>query len=142
VIVDDEPSSASVINLQLKLIFHSGTPITITCQIANTSKKFMVLKGSLKQEITFKADVQHTRMISNKLTASDGPQIAPKSESKPSLTLQVPINLPIVHNTCPIISIRYIASVKLDIPGSFDLVCKMPVLLTNQPLQMQHQQSY
>ena len=99
----------------------------------------MLLKGSLKQEITFKADLQHTRMISNKLTFSDGPQIEPRSESTHSLTLQVPINLPIVHNTCPIISIKYIASVKLDIPGSFDLYCKMPILLTNQPLNFQPQ---
>lgn len=96
----------------------------------------MVLKGSLKQEITFKADVQHSRMITNKLTTADGPQIEAKSESKHCLTLHVPINVPIVHNTCPIISVKYIASVKLDIPGSFDLHCKMPILLTNQPMSV------
>lgn len=95
--------------------------------------------GSLKQEMIFKADVQHTKTITNKLTEATGPQIGPKGDCSHSITLQVPINLPIVHNTCSLISIKYIASVKLDIPGSFDLTVKMPVLLTNLPLNFQPQ---
>ena len=92
----------------------------------------MTLEVSLKQEMIFRE--RYPRKLTNKLVVVNGPQIEQLSDVQHSLTLPVPLNLPIVHNTCSIISVAYIVSAKLDIPGSFDLICNLPIILTNQQL--------
>lgn len=99
----------------------------------------MTLRASLKQNITFRAE-GNSKVVPQKLTVATGPQLQPFSETTTTLNLVVPTNLPIIHNKCRLISVEYIVSVKLDIPGSFDLHCKMPVILTNKPFPLTGQQ--
>ena len=107
-----------------------GSTMPIKVSIENDSKKFMVLKCLLKQEISYIFDATHKRVVSSKIAFADGPQIEPRTNVEHTLPLQVPANLPIIQNICPLIQISYVISVKLDIPGSFDLQTKLPIILT------------
>lgn len=99
----------------------------------NQTNKTIVLKGALRQEISFRAH-EEERSITNKLSSVRGATIDPKSDLTYELKVSVPINLPIVHNTCPIIMIKYLVTAKLAIPAAFDLRLNIPVVLTNSPM--------
>ena len=110
-----------------------GSSIPITCIIDNQSKKAMTLKAHLKQEVSFHAEGQ-IKKTSDKIGTTIGSTIQPKSKQTEVTTVSVPTTAPTTENVCPIIHINYVMKVKLDIPGSFDLDCKLPVILTNEPL--------
>ncbi|KAH7637005.1 hypothetical protein DERF_009263 [Dermatophagoides farinae] len=113
--------------------FTLGTKVPIKCTINNQSLKTIVLKGALRQEITFKANEEERKSM-QKLSSVMGATIEPQSELTHDLNVTIPINLPIVYNTCPIIQIQYIVTAKLKIPLSFDLRLNMPIIITNLPI--------
>ncbi len=107
--------------------------IQINCSINNQSKKSMSLRATLKQEVDFYASGSH-RKCCGKIVRVVGNTIAPFSKTNEVMTLLVPTTTPVVHKSCPIINIKYTITVTLDIPGSFELHCNLPVILTNQTL--------
>ncbi len=111
----------------------SGTTIPINCSIDNQSKKSMSLRATLKQEVDFYASGSHKKCC-DKIVRAVGNTIAPFSKTNEIIALLVPTTTPVVHNSCPIINIKYTITVTLDIPGSFDLHCDLPVIITNQTL--------
>ncbi|KAF7494348.1 Arrestin domain-containing protein 4 [Sarcoptes scabiei] len=113
--------------------FTLGTKIPIRCTVNNQTKRTIVLKGALRQNITFKAN-EEERSTMNKLSSVYGTTISPESNITHDLSIQLPQNLPIVHNTCPIIKIQYSVVAKLKIPQAFDMRLNMPVILTSLPI--------
>ncbi len=107
-----------------------GNTIAINCFIDNQSKKSMTLKASLKQIVIFHAEGKH-RKSETKLVRSIGNTINATEKQSQVIGLLVPVTAPIVHNCCPIIDMKYLVVITLDIPGSFDLHCELPVILTN-----------
>lgn len=110
-----------------------GTTIPLRCTVNNQTNRTIELKGALRQEIIFKAH-EEERTITNKLSSVTGTTINPKCDITHDLQVGVPINLPIVHNTCPIIMVKYMVTAKLKIPQAFDLRCNVPIIITNQPM--------
>ncbi|XP_027197857.2 arrestin domain-containing protein 2-like [Dermatophagoides pteronyssinus] len=113
--------------------FTLGTKVPIKCTINNQSLKRIVLKGALRQEVTFKAH-EEERKLMQKLSSVMGATIEPQSELTHDMNIAIPVNLPIVYNTCPIIQIQYMVTAKLKIPLSFDLRMNMPIIITNLPI--------
>ena len=107
--------------------------IPITVYVENKSKKSMTLKAALKQDIKFHAEGHH-KATTDKIVRAIGNQIQPNCQQNEVLSLLIPVTAPILHNICPIINIEYKIVVTLDIPGSFDLHCELPVILTNLQL--------
>ena len=91
----------------------------------------MTLKATLKQEVDFYASGHHKK-CSDKLVRAVGPTIAAFSKTNEIMPLLIPNTIPVVYNSCHIINIKYVITITLDIPGSFDLHCDLPVILTNQ----------
>ncbi|XP_054155749.1 arrestin domain-containing protein 3-like [Oppia nitens] len=110
-----------------------GHSIPVHCFIDNQSKKSMILKAALKQEVQFTANGVN-KQTRQKLTRGLDQTVGASTQTNTIVELQVPPNAPVVHSVCPIISIKYQLSVKLDIPGSFDLKCDLPIILTNEPI--------
>ncbi|XP_054154420.1 arrestin domain-containing protein 3-like [Oppia nitens] len=106
-----------------------GTNISIHCFIDNQSDKPMTLKAQLRQDVTYYATGDQ-RKSSEKLARYVGPTIGPRQLTTETMNLLVPVTAPVVHNTCPIIHVKYLIVLTLWIPGSFDLHCKLPVILT------------
>ncbi len=90
----------------------------------------MSLRATLKQKVIY--SVKRSAVASkDTIIQAVGPKINPFSTIDEIISLPVPNKLPVVHNTCPNIDIKYKIKVTLEIPGSFDLHCKLPVILTN-----------
>jgi len=94
--------------LSLYLNQFLGTTIPINCSIDNQSKKSMTLRATLKQEVDFYANCTH-KMCCDKIVRVLGNTIAPYSKCNEIVPLLVPNTTPIVHNSCPIINIKYIS---------------------------------
>ena len=93
----------------------------------------MTLKAALKQDVTFHAEGKH-KCTTDKIVRAIGNPILGNSQQSEIIALVVPVTAPILHNVSPLINIKYTIIVTLDIPGSFDLHCELPVILTNQQL--------
>ncbi|OTF79572.1 arrestin domain-containing protein [Euroglyphus maynei] len=122
-----------IVKYQDQVLHWVRTKVPIKCTINNQSLKTIVLKCALRQEITFKAH-EEERKLMQKLSSVMGATIEPQSDLTHEMNIAIPINLPIVYNTCPIIQIQYIVTAKLKIPLSFDLRLNMPIIITNLPI--------
>jgi len=91
------------------------------------------LKVKLKQESIYTVGIKQKRDIF-KFDEIVGEEIHPGMNTNQLLSLPIPIDVPVVHNQCPFINVFYYIMVTLDIPASFDLNVKLPVIITNQKL--------
>ncbi|XP_054154455.1 uncharacterized protein LOC128952993 [Oppia nitens] len=120
-----------VLRCELPSMGHNvGSEIPVQCFIDNGSDKPMILRAALKQESTFYARGCQ-RKTSVKIARYIGPNVGPREKTSQLLPLIIPLTAPVVQNTCPIIHLNYTVVVTLEIPGSFDLHCELPVILTH-----------
>lgn len=89
----------------------------------------MELKAKLEQYVIYHAQGS-TNHSCDTLVTVRGTTIQAYSQQSEALSIPIPSSAPVVHNCCPIIDISYYVRVILVIPGSLDLKCRLPVILT------------
>ncbi|CAG2107044.1 unnamed protein product [Medioppia subpectinata] len=109
---------------------NTGANIEVTCFMENKSKKAMTLKASLIESVLYTTK-EGKKISTDTISYAVGPNVEAKSVSTETLSIQVPVTALVLHNTCPIISATHELDVYLDISGSFDLHCNLPVVITN-----------
>lgn len=120
-------------NLNLALTRLSGTSIPINVFVDNQSNKSMTVKAVLKQNVIFHAEGK-SQKTSEIVVRSTGDAVAANDKQNQVVQLVVPVTTPTTSSVCPILNINYKIIVTLDIPGSFDLECPLPVILTNEQM--------
>jgi hypothetical protein len=90
----------------------------------------MLLRATLKQEVIY-TGIRSAFKSKDTIIQAVGPKINQFSTIDKVILLPVPNKIPVVHNTCPNIDIKYKIKVTLEIPGFFYLHCKLPVIITN-----------
>ena len=93
----------------------------------------MELRATLKQVVTFYAQGK-SRYSTTKIVVANGTTILPNNNQKEVISISVPPTTAVTSQSCTIIKIRYYIVVTLVIPGSFDLHCELPVIITDESL--------
>ena len=116
--------------------FTVGQFIPVMCTIENNSNKILTLKAKLRQQIFLMA-LSERKVCNRKVLKMIGPNIKSNSKFEQILNITLPEKLPIVYGTCQLVHINYILDIYLDIPWSINLLCRLPIILTYQQLDIE-----
>ncbi|XP_043565112.1 arrestin domain-containing protein 3-like isoform X2 [Chiloscyllium plagiosum] len=113
--------------------YTSGESIRIFAEIENNSSRKLVPKAAIYKTQIFHAEGKK-KTVTELVTKIEGePVLAGKSENWNGMELKIPAVPPTLMN-CSIIQMEYSLMIYLDVPSSFNLDVKLPIVIGTIPL--------
>jgi len=110
-----------------------GSTAQIKCTVENKSGKTAKPRAILKQTITYKSRDKE-KVEETDISSVEGSAIEPRKTVSEDLLLPIPESVPVLHNQCPLISIKHSIAFQLDIPATVDINMRVPIIITNEDI--------